>query len=200
MIEREWSEEIRTRWAADLDPCVRVLAEVHARDGYPVNWPEHPECWLAPEPFLSAFVVSVDDAVVGHAALSGRSEGDLAPGLWSARTGANIDDVAVVSRFFVAPTARGSGVAARLLAYLVAVALQRGLTPVLDVVASDASAVALYERSGWALLGAAVGTRTDRDRTVLCRSASGRELSPTAQRCDRYGMAFGTKWHPLCVV
>ncbi|MDR6326186.1 hypothetical protein [Actinoplanes couchii] len=39
---------IRERGDADLDGCVALLRDVHAADGYPVNWPEDPRGWLAP--------------------------------------------------------------------------------------------------------------------------------------------------------
>ena len=34
---------VRPRADGDVEECVRVLAEVHARDGYPVNWPDQRE-------------------------------------------------------------------------------------------------------------------------------------------------------------
>ncbi|GGV81306.1 hypothetical protein GCM10010294_54680 [Streptomyces griseoloalbus] len=34
------SPRVRRRTDRDLGDCVRVLAEVHEHDGYPVNWPD----------------------------------------------------------------------------------------------------------------------------------------------------------------
>jgi GNAT superfamily N-acetyltransferase len=62
------------------------------------------------------------------------------------------DRTAVVSRLFVAPRARGRGIGALLIGQAVAEARRRDLHPVLDVVASDAAALALYERLGWHLM------------------------------------------------
>ncbi|MBZ4321045.1 GNAT family N-acetyltransferase [Streptomyces huiliensis] len=143
---------VRLRNDDDLGDCARVLAEVHERDGYPVNWPDQPSTWLTPPPLVAAWVAELDGRVVGHVGLSRSDEGDAAPGLWSARAGVSADAAVVVSRLFVAPSARGHGIGALLMARAVAEARRRGSHPVLDVVASDTAAAALYERLGWELL------------------------------------------------
>ncbi|MDX3097772.1 GNAT family N-acetyltransferase [Streptomyces sp. ME01-24h] len=160
---------IRRREVRDLDPCVRVLAAVHERDGYPVDWPAEPAAWLSGAESLGAWVAASDGAVVGHVGLGPGTPGDAAPGLWSAREGVAPARVAVVGRLFVAPTSRGRGVGALLMAAAVAEARLRGLHPVLDVVASDTAAAALYERLGWTLL-ATVEQRWGPDRTVAVRA------------------------------
>jgi GNAT superfamily N-acetyltransferase len=144
---------VRYRADHDLDDCVRVLAEVHEHDGYPVNWPDHPGAWLTPDSLIASWVAELDGRVAGHIGLSRSGAGDVAPGLWSARAGVGIDAIAVVNRLFVAPSARGHRIGASLMAQVVAEARGRGLHPVLDVVASDTAAAALYERLGWQLLG-----------------------------------------------
>ncbi|MCX4544191.1 GNAT family N-acetyltransferase [Streptomyces sp. NBC_01565] len=154
---------VRRRTGADLGGCVDVLGEVHRRDGYPVNWPEQPDGWLATPGLLAAWVAEVDGRVVGHVGLSRAESGDAAPVLWGGGRA-----VAVVSRLFVGPGARGRGVGALLMARAVREAVGRGLHPVLDVVASDAAAVALYERLGWVLLGT-VEQRWGVEQTVLVR-------------------------------
>ncbi|WP_406345866.1 GNAT family N-acetyltransferase [Streptomyces sp. NBC_00648] len=143
---------VRPRTDRDLDACVDALAAVHERDGYPVNWPDRPGDWLAQPSLLSAWVAELDGRVAGHVGLSLSGTGDVAPGLWSARAGVGPDATAVVSRLFVAPEARGHGIGGLLLARAVSEAQARGLYPVLDVVASDTAATALYERLGWELL------------------------------------------------
>ncbi|GAA0589721.1 GNAT family N-acetyltransferase [Streptomyces crystallinus] len=146
---------VRPRDARDLDACVRALAAVHERDGYPVNWPDRPGDWLAQPSLLAAWVAELDGRVAGHVGLSLSGTGDVAPGLWSARAGADPEAAAVVSRLFVAPWARGHGLGRLLLDRAVGEARERGLHPVLDVVASDTAATALYERLGWQLLAEA---------------------------------------------
>ncbi|MCX4632505.1 GNAT family N-acetyltransferase [Streptomyces sp. NBC_01443] len=146
------SRSVRYRTDRDLGDCVRVLAEVHERDGYPVNWPDAPHAWLTPPALIVSWVAELNGRIAGHVGLSRSDAGDVAPGLWSARAGVGHDATAVVSRLFVAPSARGRGIGALLMAQAVAEARDRGVHPVLDVVGSDAAAAALYERLGWELL------------------------------------------------
>ncbi|MFH9983409.1 GNAT family N-acetyltransferase [Streptomyces sp. NPDC017179] len=131
---------------------MRVLAEVHQCDGYPVNWPDQPDEWLSQTSLLGVWVAELGGRLVGHVSLTREGEGDLAPGLWSERNGTSTARAAVVSRLFVAPQARGHGIGALLVGQTVEEARHRGLHPVLDVVASDTSAAALYERLGWQLM------------------------------------------------
>ncbi|WP_445525503.1 GNAT family N-acetyltransferase [Streptomyces cyslabdanicus] len=147
---------VRPRTQGDLGDCVRVLAQVHEHSGYPVNWPAAPAAWLTQPALLGAWVAELDGRIVGHVALARSRAGDVAPGLWSARRGVDAVDAgatAVVSRLFVAPSARGAGIGASLMARAVAEAREQALHPLLDVVATDTAAVALYERLGWRLLG-----------------------------------------------
>ncbi|MFG3019264.1 GNAT family N-acetyltransferase [Streptomyces sp. NPDC048254] len=131
---------------------MRVLAEVHARDGYPVNWPDRPGEWLSRGSLLGSWVAEHEGRLVGHVSLSHVGEGDLAPTLWSERNGATRGMTAVVSRLFVSPQARGHRFGALLIGRAVEEARRHGLHPVLDVVTSDTAAAALYERLGWELM------------------------------------------------
>lgn len=140
---------VRRRADGDVEQCVRVLSDVHRRDGYPVNWPERPDAWLSSASGLGAWVAELDGRIVGHVSLARRGAGDAAPGLWSERNGTDAELTAVLSRLFVAPGARGHGIGALLIGRVVEEARRLGLHPVLDVVASDTAAAALYERLGW---------------------------------------------------
>ncbi|MBW8818893.1 MAG: GNAT family N-acetyltransferase [Streptomyces sp.] len=148
----ETQRRVRPRTEDDVAACVRVLAEVHRRDGYPVNWPARPGEWLSQDAALGSWVAELDGRVVGHVSLSRSAEGDVAPVLWSERNGASVERAAVVGRLFVDPQARGHGFGALLMASAAAEARHHGLHPVLDVVASDTAAAALYERLGWTRL------------------------------------------------
>ncbi len=139
---------VRARWDDDLADCVRTLREVHDKDGYPVNWPADPAGWLTVRGQAAAWVASADERVVGHVVLAGPGAGDVAPALVSPGTG-----VAVVGRLFVGPAARGRGVGALLLGRAAREARRLGVRAVLDVVATDTAAIALYERLGWEFLG-----------------------------------------------
>ncbi|MFJ2593013.1 GNAT family N-acetyltransferase [Streptomyces erythrochromogenes] len=156
---------IRNRTDPDLSPCEQVLAQVHEHDGYPVNWPAAPDAWLTPASHLDAWVAELHGHITGHIVLSRSGTEDAAPGLWSARTGLGIEATAVINRLFVAPSARGHRIGAALMAQATTQARSRGLHPVLDVVASDTAAAALYERLGWYLLGT-VEQRWSPTRTV----------------------------------
>ncbi|MGX9890779.1 GNAT family N-acetyltransferase [Streptomyces sp. NPDC002276] len=147
---------------------MRVLAEVHAHDGYPVNWPDRPGDWLTHGPSLGSWVAEQSAGggrLVGHVSLSRVGEGDLAPVLWGERTGVPPGTAAVVGRLFVAPEARGHGIGALLIGRAVQEARRHGLHPVLDVVTTDTAAAALYERLGWELM-ATVEQRWSPQQTV----------------------------------
>ncbi|WP_405921112.1 GNAT family N-acetyltransferase [Streptomyces sp. NBC_00122] len=156
---------IRQRASADLDACVGLLRTVHDRDGYPVDWPGRPAEWLTPPSLLAAWVAETDGRIAGHVSLARSGTGDLAPALWSGRARVPVERAAVVGRLFASPAARGLGLGARLLARAACEARERGLHPVLDVLAHDTAAVALYEREGWSLLDT-VDQRWSANRTV----------------------------------
>jgi GNAT superfamily N-acetyltransferase len=153
----------RPRAEAEIDACVVVLRAVHAADRYPLHWPESPARWLAPRDLLEAWVATSSSGIVGHVALQHVARLAATP-LFSESGLPAPDRLAVVSRLFVSTTARRRGIGAALLSAAAAGAIRRGLRPVLEVVDSDAAAIALYERSGW--------------RRVGCerRSLSGREV------------------------
>jgi GNAT superfamily N-acetyltransferase len=127
---------------------VSVLAAVHAADGYPLLWPKDPPAWLTPVNLLNAWVAEDGAGVMGHVALCS-AVGDAAAPLWSAASSLPPERLGVVAKLFVAPSARGRGVGATLLAHVCAEARIQRLGPVLEVLAHDQSAIALYERTGW---------------------------------------------------
>ncbi|MDJ0394743.1 GNAT family N-acetyltransferase [Rhodococcus sp. G-MC3] len=135
---------IRRRLEADLPECVRALREVHDCDGYPDRWPADPVVWL--EPTEAAWVAEVDGALVGHVVLVDREDG-----FW-------------VSRLFVPPSARGMRVGEALLDRARTHAGGRAL--MLDVIEHSSSAISLYERTGWTLLGTRGADWTMADGTI----------------------------------
>ncbi|MFE2376942.1 GNAT family N-acetyltransferase [Streptomyces sp. NPDC059398] len=124
---------IRPRQDADLDACVRILADVHARDRYPLYWPADPAAWITPDGLLGSWVAELDGEVAGHAVLTPGAEAGTCE----------------VNRLYVSPAARGHRMGELLMCRLTRVARESGLRPLLDVVTTHTSAVALYERLGW---------------------------------------------------
>ncbi|MGC8922905.1 GNAT family N-acetyltransferase [Streptomyces sp. PG2] len=181
---------IRPRTDEDVENCVAVLARVHACEGYPVDWPDRPAAWLAGPAPLGAWVAELDGRPAGHVGLFRGGEGDAAPGLWSrrhGRSGKPTAPTAVVGRLFVDPGARGHGLGALLLDRAEREAHGRGLHPVLDVVASDTAAIALYERLGWQRMATVEQRWGPLTRvTVHCYAAAprgrGRDLSAPPDR------------------
>jgi GNAT superfamily N-acetyltransferase len=139
---------VRVRRPDDMGACVEALAGVHAADAYPLYWPADPPTWLTPDTLLSAWVAADGPRVLGHVALCSAA-GDAAAPLWSAASGLPPEQIAVIARLFVAPSARDRGLGAALLAAACAEARLRGMRPALEVLDHDRAAIALYERLGW---------------------------------------------------
>ena len=112
-----------------------------------MRWPDDPAGWLAKSALLAAWVATLDGRLAGHVCLSRAGAGDTA-----AQFG---DGAAMVSRLFVSPAARGHGIGAALLRQAVRDARQRGLRPVLEVLATSSSTIAFYQRLGWRPVGSA---------------------------------------------
>lgn len=140
---------IRPRRDDDLPGCVAALRIVQRQDAYPLVWPADPVGWLCPKGVLGAWVCTADDEVVGQLLL--RDGGDLElRDTVAGAAGLPADRLASVSRLFVAPRARGTGLAARLIDTAVATAAAQGRRCALDVLdARWGGPTALYERLGW---------------------------------------------------
>jgi GNAT superfamily N-acetyltransferase len=136
---------VRLRLPEDLPDCGRVLAAVHAADGYPSRWPAGTAAWLTPPGLAAAWVVQHASMVAGHV---GMVQGVDDP-VVSAVTGAPLARLASVTRLFVDPIARGRKLGAALLETVHAYAATQGLQLMLDVVDDDGPAIALYDRLGW---------------------------------------------------
>jgi GNAT superfamily N-acetyltransferase len=132
---------VRLREPADLGLCVDVLAAVHERDTYPLQWPADPVSWLTPPGLSSAWVAEVGGELVGHVALTCD---DVAQTPTSGR--------AELSRLFVSPTFRGHGVGVQLLDTARQRAAHQGWTLWLEVVEGAGTAADFYDRQGWRLV------------------------------------------------
>ncbi|PWR10624.1 GNAT family N-acetyltransferase [Micromonospora acroterricola] len=150
---------IRRRRAADLDACVAALAVVHEVDRYPLNWPADPHRWLRePLPARAWVAVDADTAVVGHVAVHRVPD---PPDVPPARP------TAEVVRLFVVPSARGRALGDALLDRARRWASRRGTDLVLEVVAGNTAATAVYERTGWRCTGTSTAPWTTPDGSAV---------------------------------
>jgi ribosomal protein S18 acetylase RimI-like enzyme len=153
MAEPTRPTHVRARTPEDLDECLALVALVHDRDGYPSFVGEGGLItFVAPDDALGAWVALDDDGLVGNVMLRSRS---APPSVEIAARACGVapEGLGFIARLVVAPRARRRGIAIQLLDVAVEDARGRGLVPVLDVVRSDAAAIALYTATGWQLLG-----------------------------------------------
>jgi len=145
---------VRERTADDIPVLADVLAAQQPHSGYPRNWPlPFPvESFIARADEDAAWVAELGDRVVGHVAVS-RVEPGLEADLWTAGAGRPREELAAVAVLFVDHTVVGQGIGTALLATAVDAIRGSGRTPVLDVVQETASAVELYRRTGWQVVG-----------------------------------------------
>ena len=147
--------EIRSREAADLPRLVEILAAQQPASRYPFRWPlPFPvEEFVVRAHEEAGWVALVDGRLAGHVSV-GRVEGELAAA-FAAGTGLPAERLALVSVLFVSPASQGTGVGGRLLDTAVAWARERDRVPVLDVVPSHGTALAVYRHRGWQVVGGA---------------------------------------------
>ena len=147
---------IRPRNADDAAECTRLLGTVWERDRYPIYLPDDLTTFVVTEDALDAWVATdADDFVVGHVALHLRSwEGVMRVAIDA--LDCVEDDLAVVARLMVAPSARRAGVGRSLLTHAALRATKLGRMPILDVAAHYGAAIALYEEAGWRRIGTAL--------------------------------------------
>ncbi|MCP4086310.1 MAG: GNAT family N-acetyltransferase [Actinomycetia bacterium] len=97
---------------------------------------------------IAAWVAVTDDNLIGQVSLHSRSSPEVNAFIVD-QLGLTEDRLGVVARLIVDPSRRRTGVARALLDTAERAAIDRGLTPILDVVDRFAPAIALYERQGW---------------------------------------------------
>ncbi|HEY0699110.1 MAG TPA: GNAT family N-acetyltransferase [Micromonospora sp.] len=151
---------IRPRREDDLARCVEILVQVHRADRYPVVWPPEPTRWLTPRNLRGVWVAEHEGRVVGHVAACDAT-GDPAAGLLTERTGLPTSQMAVVSRLFVDPAARGLEVGGWLMATVGMYAREHDLRLVLGALDVHTGAAGFYDRLGWRRLGTVDFTLSD---------------------------------------
>jgi GNAT superfamily N-acetyltransferase len=162
---------IRPRLPTDLSSCASLLARVYEKDRYPVQGVSNAIGFLSsPDTTLGSWVAVAEGSpepassnndnqdgnlpVLAHISLSLpppiSTSTDPAVVLWRSQ---NSQPVAVLERLFVDPTARGQGLAERLMRTVTEEAGKRGLRCVLFALVKDVGAMRLYERVGWKKFG-----------------------------------------------
>ena len=145
---------LRVRREDDLERCVALLREVYEADRYPVVWPADPAGWLAGHGHVAAWVEDDGDRLLGHLALH-RPDTSRARPQWRDALGVPVHQLAIVSRFFVAPDARGRGLGGALMSRAEQHAAGHDLRLALDVAEHNVDAIAFYARRGWRRVGTA---------------------------------------------
>ena len=173
---------IRPRQPTDLASCASLLARVYAKDRYPVQGVSHAVEFLSSPDTLASWVAVAElettpaaestagedqlenkDAdgsetelprILAHVSLTSppTTSADPAVALWRSQS-ANPAPIAVLERLFVDQSARGQGLAERLMRTVGEAAGNRGLRCVLFALVKDVGAMRLYERVGWREFG-----------------------------------------------
>lgn len=147
--------KLRDRSSSDLPELVTLLRRVHEMDNYPTVWPADPTGWLLNVNSLGAWVAESDGRIAAHVSLD-RTGAGARTDVWVHATGHPPDDLAEITRLFIAPTHRGAGIGHLLLRHAVQIAHDLGLWPVLDVRHDGRTeASRLYAAAGWRLVGTA---------------------------------------------
>lgn len=144
--------EIRPTASADLDALANVLVQVYAADGYPVEGVDSPRGWLDLPDAMGQWTALLDGVPVGHIGL--HEPGPEAQTVHFAQlSGYAPAEISEIVRLFVSPTARGKGVARKLLRAAVAKSTEASKVATLEVMQKDAAAIDLYTAMGWKVVG-----------------------------------------------
>ncbi len=135
-----------------MSSCLALLHAVHKTDGYP-STVDDAAGFLVPPYEAASWVAVTNGAVAGHVALH-QPRDSATVSIASRTTGLPQERLVLLSRLFVAPEARGEGLARSLLRTAVAEARRTGQRAVLDVGQDFRAAVALYEADGWSRVAA----------------------------------------------
>jgi GNAT superfamily N-acetyltransferase len=168
---------IRPRLPTDLPSSASLLARVYEKDAYPVQGVSNAIEFLSSPSTLASWIAVADEQeppslaetedqtseekqdgseppkTLAHVSLTlpPQTSTDPAVVLWRSQN--THEPVAVLERLFVDPSARGQGLAERLMKTVTEEAGERGLRCVLFTLVKDVGAMRLYERVGWKEFG-----------------------------------------------
>jgi GNAT superfamily N-acetyltransferase len=144
--------EVRLRTSGDLNTIGKVLEQVYETSGYPVEGVPDPISFITPPNTLCAWTATISNRIVGHAMVTAAKSGDPTVIAWL-KTGGRADQVAVLQRLFVDPSAKGNGIGKKLTVTATQWAASRSLRLTLLVLEKDRTAIRLYESLGWQRMG-----------------------------------------------
>jgi GNAT superfamily N-acetyltransferase/predicted DCC family thiol-disulfide oxidoreductase YuxK len=142
---------LRLRRASDLTRCARLLRIVQAESHYPVHAPDSARDWLGGDDVESAWVVERRGQILGHAAFSTVGTRGSSAFHWREVTGREPDTLGAVTRLFVRPQARGTGLGSALVDAVEAEIRAAARVPVAEVVDVSRDARRLFQHRGWTL-------------------------------------------------
>lgn len=142
----------RQRKPGDLPTLVTLLESVYRTDGYPVDGVADASSFLSPPGLICAWVVTINDQVVGHVLISEPKPHDSAVAAWAKQGGDSLL-AAVMGRLFVDSKARVKGVGKLLVQTAAEWAGMKGKRLTLEVLDNRRAARAIYEGLGWHRIG-----------------------------------------------
>lgn len=145
---------IRRREPRDIPALCTALVLQQPASHYPMRWPlPFPvEQFLVRSSEEVAWVAELDGVAVGHV-MVGTVGGPEAEGFLSGTGVADAAALAIVSVLFTSLETRGTGVGGLLLDTAVEWVREHDRLPVLDVVQTHGTAMAVYRHRGWAVVG-----------------------------------------------
>lgn len=162
--------ELRQRERSDLPRLHDTITAVYEATGYPVDGPSCFDAFLDPPPDQLLYAITAvllptdpkadqEQSIAGHAMIMSPSSGALnLASKAHLEHGGTMENHAVLSRFFVDPSAQARGIGLKILEGATAWGHQEGKRLVLIVLEKDGGAIRLYERAGWVRVGASVFT------------------------------------------
>ncbi len=145
-----------------------MLRAVHLADRYPSTWPPDPAHWLVAAGERISWVALEAEQIVGHLALRSAGDQPVWPA-WLVAGSPDVERLAVLTRFFVDPRKRGSGIGRAMLDRAEEHAAASELRLVLEVAVHCRPAIALYERRRWRPVGEALRPASDGRRALRVR-------------------------------
>ena len=155
---------VRARRHRHLSACSRLVRLVEFEGHDLGRGGRRPPAWLEAPDVLAAWVATGGGAVLGHVALSSVPPDIRAAHRWRELTGHAPGALGCVSRLFVRPRSRRTGVGTALLSRATSEIHARGRLPVLETPGRDAETEMFLTSCGWRLQAVDVASDGDGGR------------------------------------